>query len=386
MKDIAAVRAQILAAFRRSHPPTAEQLIYSYKDRNAGSANRLRAELAGKHWEELSYAFLKERWSSFCYLTPQAYHYYLPALLVTALDHFHDHDIVHSVVYGLRPSEHAVYYHGADAQFEALLSELSSEEVASVASFMNLFLHPPRYDHMAFLTARAMRLGWGRRSSPESEAFQAFDREMRHFEYPIPEDPIKAALVREIREAFAETPYPGDNNLSGSKQGDEPAECALEFRGVNWKTVHPRLLASNYTSLSFLTAEGFRYFLPAYMIAELTDTGIESNADPIFHITHGFAQKSQNVASRLLEHIDTTAHMFEGMSREHVVAMLRAQEQKQKQTDWFAYCAERMSGFTRPERKAIIHYLTYVAEEDEYEAAKIHEAIERYWEPNFATG
>jgi len=37
---------------------------------------------------------------------------------------------------------------------------------------------------------------------------------------------------------------------------------------------------------------------------------------------------------------------------------------------------------TRRERDASIHYLMYEAAEDKYDAAKIHEAIERYWKPS----
>ena len=50
------------------------------------------------------------------------------------------------------------------------------------------------------------------------------------------------------------------------------------------------LLASNYTSLSFLSSEGFRYFLPAYLSAELYGADQDSNVECVFHLTHGFTE------------------------------------------------------------------------------------------------
>ena len=353
MKDITTVRHQVISAFRGLQPPSPEHLICASDARNYASSERTRAAFAGKRWHDLSPEFLQKQSVAFCYLTPRAYRYYLPALLLTALDRFHEGG-VHSAVYSLLPSEYAIYYHGADEFFEWRLKAFTPEQIKAVAAFLGLFLYEDSPTTMTFLASRVMRLGWDRADCPESTAFRAFDWKMRHFEWPEPADPAQAQIAREIREAFAETPYPGDNNLSGSVQGDEPSEYALQFRGVDWRTMHPKFLAYNSASLSFLTAEGFRYFLPAYIIAELTDTGIESNADPVFHLTHGFATK-------------------------------RATDS----TDWLAYRVERMAGFTHAERKAIIHYLTYVADyiAAEYNAnsseiTEINEAIERYWKPS----
>ena len=53
--------------------------------RRAGE-ERIRRDLAGKPWQGLTAEFLEKRWASFCYLSPTAYRYYLPSLLVGALD------------------------------------------------------------------------------------------------------------------------------------------------------------------------------------------------------------------------------------------------------------------------------------------------------------
>ncbi|BDI30865.1 hypothetical protein CCAX7_29160 [Capsulimonas corticalis] len=327
--------------------------------RDAPGAERIHAMLAGERWEELSFDFLKEWWSSFCYLTPEATRYYLPALLITALDHWGEEvDFSHTVVYSrLMPSAYAIYYHGSDSHFEGLAGLLTKEQFRAVAAFLALFLphsnpgntlllRGAEPSHMMFLASRAMRLFWERAGGPHAEAFAAFDWQMRHYEYPAPEDPAAAALVEEIRSAFADAPYPGDNNLSGSRQGDEAAEIALDLRGVHWRTIAPWLLADNSTATSFLTHEGLRYYLPAFLIADLMEFG---GGRCVFTLTHGFTESNFSLYP---------------------------------DTDWFAYGVERMAGFTLPERLAIIRYLEYTAEQEDYEAANIHEALERYWRPS----
>ena len=375
MKDIVTVRAQVVAAFTDSVPPLPEDISRSPRPRDDDGSEAIRSELAGKRWQDLPAAFLEKRWSSFCYLTPQAYRYYLPALLVTALDQFEDEgDVVHSVLYGLVPSAHAIYYHGADARAEERLAQLSPQQITSVAAFLGLFLNPPNYDHMTFLAARAMRFGWNRIACPERDAFLAFDWEMRHFEWPEPPDPTRAQLVREIREAFSDTPYPGDGNLCGSSQGDEGAECALEFRGVDWKTIHPRLLAYNSASLSFLSPDGFRYFLPAYLVAWLSGT----RCRPTFHLHPCRAARPIRTGPDAFDYANSKANAVGETTQEDAVARLSDQEQEQALL--YDHWVSQMASFSRPERETIIHYLKYEAPDDG--VGEINAVIEYYWQPS----
>jgi hypothetical protein len=349
MNEIAAVRKQILAAFEGVARPTKKRLVTEQGPRDAPGAARIAAELAGTPWQELSFEFLKQRWASFCYLTPEATRYYLPALLVTALDRMHERGFVHSVVYGrLNLSAYAVYYSGGDAQFEALGKLLSPGQFHAVAAFLGLFLNEDKPDHMTFLASRAMRLFWGRAGGRDASNFAAFDWKMRHFEYPVPADPKRAALADEIRAAFAQAPYPGDHNLSGSAQGDEAAEIALDLCGVDWRTISPQLLEENSSATSFLTDEGLRYFMPALLMIDLIGEDEGYEIDPVYALT-SFANKAD-------------AH--------------------DQEIDWFDYGVQRMAGFTHGERLAIIHYLEYVAEQNEYAAPEIGEALERYWRPS----
>jgi hypothetical protein len=78
----------------------------------------------------------------------------------------------------------------------------------------------------------------------------------------------RAALRRRIAEAFSSAAYPGDDHLAASNDPAhvECARLALALRGQRWQDVPLDVLRHHYT-LSFFSPEGFRYFLPAYVLA-----------------------------------------------------------------------------------------------------------------------
>ena len=50
--------------------------------------------------------------------------------------------------------------------------------------------------------------------------------------------------------------------------------------------------------------------------------------------------------------------------------------------NWYELGKERMSHFSQPERLAILHYLEYRAETDEFKTQEIKQALDRYWTPS----
>jgi len=158
-------------------------------------------------------------------------------------------------------------------------------------------------------------------------------------------------------------------------QGDEPAEYAMELRGLQWRSLHPELLARNYAALSFLSDAGFRYFLPAFLIADLS--GDESNADPVFHLTRGVSGPE----GRLFD--ASTLQLVRSTLGPAAVGMFKRAARKFHQIDWRQYSLRRFAAFTQPERLAIIRYLEHQAT-DEFNAAPVHRALEGYWRPSVA--
>ena len=87
-------------------------------------------------------------------------------------------------------------------------------------------------------------------------------------------------VIEQIRQAFRETERPGDAFLQGSQEGCEPGESVAPFMGiVDWSQLDAEILDASYTALSFFSEGGFRYFLPAYLIADVADrrSGLSSH-------------------------------------------------------------------------------------------------------------
>ena len=102
--------------------------------------------------------------------------------------------------------------------------------------------------------------------------------------------PDRRQVIEHIRQAFRDTERPGDAFLQGSHEGCEPGESVAPFIGVaDWSQLDAEILDASYTALSFFSEGGFRYFLPAYLIADLEER--LQTADPVFHLTNGFSDK-----------------------------------------------------------------------------------------------
>lgn len=79
----------------------------------------------------------------------------------------------------------------------------------------------------------------------------------------------KELLITTIRLAFADVPYPGDDNISDPEGRDEGEGATEAFRGRSWQSL--KLDELWVPSLYSMTPEAFHYFLPAYLIRSLED-------------------------------------------------------------------------------------------------------------------
>ena len=89
-------------------------------------------------------------------------------------------------------------------------------------------------------------------------------------------------VIAKIEQAFADVPYPGDQQLTDNSYGEEPAATSAAFCG---KTVWRKLDAAfldhadgSSSALSFFSDQAFHFYLPAYMIADIR--GELQSADP----------------------------------------------------------------------------------------------------------
>lgn len=176
-------------------------------------------------------------------------------------------------------------------------------------------------------------------------------------------------LIEVIRRGFSDTPHPGDRFLQGSREGRDAFEAVEPFRGVSsWDDVESEVLDQHYDALSFLSEGGLRFFLPAYMIADLNDELM--TADVVFHLTHGFLDQevevpigSETFVRKMGRSVLLNPRRFGAMTSED-------------------YARYRLSVFNREEASAIVAYLEHKrTEPDSYDAESIDAALAAFWRP-----
>jgi hypothetical protein len=165
------------------------------------------------------------------------------------------------------------------------------------------------------------------------------------------------ALKRLILAAFADTPRPDDTDLKNSIEGNEPFLLEEEFRGKDdWRRLEPSFIdqapAGFGSALSFFSPAAFRYYLPAYLIAEID--GKLGRAQPTFHLWHGLDDKTRGEKVNPRRFGDWT---------------------------WSEAVRERFAEFDKGEIEAIVAYLEYAAVHDEFSRAEIDQAVRNYWVP-----
>lgn len=98
-------------------------------------------------------------------------------------------------------------------------------------------------------------------------------------------DPGEAArLKEEIQEAFADVPYPGDDQLVTHTDYFERDAIKTFFKGKDWRDINIEWLSHEYPQdpsacLGFMTPQAFRYYLPAYLLVSI-DNLPESDVTP----------------------------------------------------------------------------------------------------------
>jgi hypothetical protein len=178
----------------------------------------------------------------------------------------------------------------------------------------------------------------------------------------------KDEIQKSIYTVFGDNPYPGDPFLQGSFEGDEPYEEVGAFKGkTNWREIEAAFLDLHYTALSFFSEAGFRFYLPAYLIADLNDQ--VDTADPVFHLTHGFNDQTYEIdinGKKFIVEPDKSTYI----NPRRYGAMTT-----------YDHARQRMSIFTREEAQVIVAYLQYKLEQTDIplNIPRIQAALDTFW-------
>ena len=178
----------------------------------------------------------------------------------------------------------------------------------------------------------------------------------------------KEFVIREIQAAFINNEYPGDNYLQGSFEGSEPFEEIEPFKGQkDWMKIPSQVLDRHTGALNFFSEAGFRYFLPAYLVADINNELMY--ADPLFHLIHGFSERS-------VEHVIGTRVFVRKIGNNAFVNPRRFGAMT-----FYDYARYRLSIFSREEARAIIAYLKYKMDSnpEEFNSEEIIEALNSFW-------
>jgi len=83
-----------------------------------------------------------------------------------------------------------------------------------------------------------------------------------------------SSLIEQVRAAFANVAHPGPDDLTDSTYGEEPAALIDAFaQRTDWSVLTPEFLDQApdgwSSALSFFSAPALRFYLPAYLVADL---------------------------------------------------------------------------------------------------------------------
>jgi hypothetical protein len=178
----------------------------------------------------------------------------------------------------------------------------------------------------------------------------------------------KKVVIQQIREAFEGSVYPGDAYIQGSFEGCEPEEEVGFFKGKkDWRALDAKILDAHYVALSFFSEAGFRFFLPAYLIADLRDE--LRTAEPLFHLTGGFYVSSTEIPAHSRVFVRKTG------------GTVLLNPKRYGAMTFSDYARFRLSVFTNEEAKAIVAYLNYRRDRDFHgvHRAQIDAALKSFW-------
>ncbi len=151
-------------------------------------------------------------------------------------------------------------------------------------------------------------------------------------------------LQQRVKSAFALATYPGDDQLVVVTGGAhlECEQIRAAFQGKRWQHLPLKFLRYHASSLSFLTPEAFRYYLPAFLLAALQSY-----------------KKADMVPFSLVFHLTPPAEGDPERSRFDQV----------------------VTGLTQEQKVVIATFLQYMLEEHagDFPLGDVQTALERYW-------
>jgi len=168
----------------------------------------------------------------------------------------------------------------------------------------------------------------------------------------------EAERIKElVRRAFAKVARPPNGALHASDEGEEGELLEKDFQDkLDWRALDGSFLdeapGGFGSALSFFTPEAMRYFLPAYLIADLD--GRLERVDVAYRLSAPFTDAARTTP--------VNPSRFGKRTR-------------------FESGAERFAIFTPEEVAAIVAYLEHKLAASDEDLTPVREALANYWRP-----
>jgi hypothetical protein len=185
----------------------------------------------------------------------------------------------------------------------------------------------------------------------------------------------KLELIKNIRNAFISEEYPGDSNLASNNASVYPEYENLKnkFKGKQWYELENEFIFNEKDSLFFLSKKGFKYFIPAFMIASIEEF---DEMDDLPNIVIGKFTLPADIDDIILANKIKLSNM-DWQNPEKLSDFFQSTlKEKNKQIHTFI---EYMIEFNKEQCKSIRDFLEYMVKysDELYNDPQI--TIDRYW-------
>jgi hypothetical protein len=190
-----------------------------------------------------------------------------------------------------------------------------------------------------------------------------------------------ATLVLQIDESFGESPYPGDGKIVRDDSGAdlESARIREALKGRHWRDVSFETLEQLRSALPFLSAEGYRFYLPAFMAMSIVDfprAGVIAD-----EIVRSLTPPLPSAVDRVRELANAHPEMqpFDAAEWDQLLATMRDTYRAGGPAESTFF--ERASGFDSAQSNVIREFLEYMRDVhgDDFPEREPESALERYW-------
>lgn len=193
------------------------------------------------------------------------------------------------------------------------------------------------------------------------------------------------ALFGTIQAAFGDAIYPGDDRIStDSTRGSEGYDINRRLAGHHWRDVSLETLDQLRDSLPLLSPEGFRFYVPAFMIYCVADRG---RADVMVDSLIGmFTVPGAADFEETLKAMDQFRASHPGhassLPDNTYHSVMASLEQYHVSGERERFVLDRISGFTAEQGRAIRRYLEYMRDVhgDDFLRNEPQTAIDRWWQ------